>query len=212
MTQLPATCCDHASGTRTCTSAGSVGTRTAPDKVSLRAVCMLIALIVIPMAAAVVTDYTSNESSMPSDEDLTANFLSHKVEFNEIEAMLTSDRRTLRLGGDKVIDLKGLAALAPSAARMDTYRRLLRQISVADLRYFPSSGEVILIPEPGERDSWVSSKSYIYLPYGEPQPTVQHRDYPWRGPGLTFLTGDRRITGNWLVHYNAVTPLGVSPY
>ncbi|MGH8316699.1 MAG: hypothetical protein ACREUL_01815 [Steroidobacteraceae bacterium] len=163
------------------------------------------------MASAVVGNYMSSEGNRPSDDELTENFLSHEGQFDEVVEMLTADRRTLRLESDKVIDLKSLSILLPSAARMDVYRGLLQQISVADLRYFPGTGKVILLLKPGEEDAWGSSKSYVYLPDGEPQPLIQQHGYYWRGPALTFLTGDWRIRGNWFVHYNMAISLRFSP-
>lgn len=212
MVESPETCDRGASSARIRVSDGPVGTRTASRKGSWLAACALIVSILVPIASAVVANYVSSERNGPSDAELTANFLSHEVQFNEVEEMLTSDRRTLRLGSDKVIDLKSLTALLPRAERMGAYRSLLRQISVADLRYFPGSGEAILLLKPGERDTWGSSESYVYLPHDEPRPVVQHRSYYWRGPGLTFVTEDRRIRGHWFVHYNAAISLGFSPY
>ena len=95
---------------------------------------------------------------------------------------------------------------------MDTYERLLRQISVADLRYFPGSGKLILQPAAAQANIEGVSKSYVYRTGGQPHPVVAHPGYNWRGPGVYFLTGDRRIEGSWFIHYDTTIALAFSPY
>lgn len=188
------------------------GARTASDRALWPAIGVLIVLLLIPMALAAVANYMSGGRSRPGDEELTANFLSHEAQFDEVAEMLTSDGRSLRLRSGNAVDLKSLSVLLPRASRMQAYRRLLQQISAADFRYFPGTGKVILLLEPGAKGTWGSSKSYLRLPHGEPQPVVQRSGYYWHGPGLTFLTGDRRIKGDWFVHYDVAISLGFSPY
>lgn len=108
------------------------------------AVLMLIVLFLVPAALTLDGAYTVNRRNQPTDEELKANFLTHEAKFDELVDMLNSDRRSLPLRGGESIDLAGLSAVVASAARMDMYKGLLRQISVTDLRYFPSSGKVIL--------------------------------------------------------------------
>jgi hypothetical protein len=162
--------------------------------------------------AFAVANYMSGGTSRPGDAELTANFLSHEVQFDEVAEMLTSDGRSLRLRSGNSVDLKSLSVLLPRASRMGAYRRLLQQISAADFRYFRGTGKVILLLKPGAKGARGSSKSYLYLPHGEPQPVVRHSSYYWRGPGLTFLTENRRIKGDWFVHYDVAISLGFSPY
>jgi hypothetical protein len=99
-----------------------------------------------------------------------------------------------------------------SAARKDTYERLLRDISVADLRYFPGSGRLILVPVGASTSIRGSSKSYLYSAGGPPRPVLAHYGYNSRGPGPYVLAGDRRVKGPWFIHYDKVIKLGVSPY
>jgi len=98
------------------------------------------------------------------------------------------------------------------AARKDTYKRLLRQISVADLRYFPGSGRLLLLPAAAQTNIQGSSKSYAYMAGGQQQPVVAHQGYNWRGPGLRVLTGDRQVEGFWFIHYDTVITLAFAPY
>jgi hypothetical protein len=134
------------------------------------------------------------------------------MQFNELVAMLDSDCRSLTTAAGESIDLAGLSAVVTSAARKDIYERLLRQISVADLRYFPGSGRLILLPAAAPTDIQGSSKSYVYMAGGQQQPVVAHPGYNWRGPGVHFLTGDRRVEGFWYIHYDSMITLAFSPY
>jgi hypothetical protein len=185
--------------------------RRSPDR-SWVAVLVLIALFLVALALTLVAGYSVNRRNQPSDEELTANFLSHESKFDELVEMLDSDRRSLRLGARESIDLAELSAVLVSAARRDAYKGLLQQISVADLRYFPGSGKVILLPAAGQTNIEGSSKSYVYMMGGQPQPVIAHHGYYYRGPGVYFVTGDRQIKGPWFIHYDTMIALAFSPY
>ena len=116
-----------------------------PDR-SWVAILVLITLFLAPVALTIVATHTINQRNQPSDEELSENLLTHETKFNELVEMLASDCRSLPPGSGESIDLAGLSAVVTSAARMDIYKRLLRQIFVADLRYFPGSGKLILLP------------------------------------------------------------------
>lgn len=182
-----------------------------PDR-SWVAVLVLIALFLVPLAVTLVADYRVSRSNQPGDEELTANFRSHEAKFDELVEMLDSDRRSLPLGGGESIDLAGLSAVLASAARTDAYKDLLRQISVADLRYFPGCGKLVLLPAAGQTDIEESSKSYVRMMSGCLQPVIAHHGLYWRGPGVYFLAGDRRVKGSWFIHYDTMIALGFSPY
>jgi hypothetical protein len=185
--------------------------RGSPDRSPI-AVLVLITLFLAPAASMTIATRTINQRNQPSDEQLSESLLAHETKFNELVEMLDSDCRRLPPGAGESIDLAGLSAVVTSVARKGTYKRLLQQISVADLRYFPGSGRLILLPAAAPTSIQGSSKSYVYVPGGQPQPVVAHSGYNWRGPGLYFLTGDRRVKGFWFIHYDTTITLAVSPY
>ena len=176
------------------------------------AVLVLITLFLAPAVLTTVATHTINQRDQPSDEQLSENLLAHVTKFNELVQMLDSDCRSLPPGAGESIDLAGLSAVVTSTTRKDTYKRLLRQISVSDLRYFPGSGRLILLPAAAQTSIQGSSKSYVYMAGAQPQPVVAHHGYNWRGPGLHFLTGDRRVEGPWFIHYDTMITLAFSPY
>jgi hypothetical protein len=182
-----------------------------PDRTRVAAF-VLITSILAPAALTTVATHVINQRNQPSDEQLSENLLTHETQFNELVEMLDSDCRSLRPAAGDYIDLAGLSAVVTSAARKDIYKRLLRQISVADLRYFPGSGRLILLPAAAPTSIQGSSKSYVYIAGGQQQPVVAHPGYNWRGPGLHFLTGDRRVEGFWYIHYDTMITLTFSPF
>jgi len=173
---------------------------------------VLITLLLAPVVLTTVAGLTIHQRNGPSDQDLLENLLAHETKFDELVAMLTADCRSLPPGAGESIDLAGLSAVVTNAARKDTSERLLREISVTDLRYFPGSGRLVLMPAAARTNIRGSSKSYVYTAGGQPQPVVAHDGYNLRGPGLYFLTGDRRVKGSWFIHYDTLIGLGFSPY
>ena len=185
--------------------------RGSPDR-SWAAALVLITLFLAPAALTLVAVPAINRSDQPSDEQLMENFLAHEAKFDELVQMLGSDYRSGAPAAAESVDLAGLSAVVTSAARMDEYERLLRQISVADLRYFPADGKLILLPAAAQTNTEGASKSYAYMAGGQPQPIVAHHGYNWRGPGLYLLTGDRRVEGFWFIHYDTTITLAFSPH
>ena len=181
------------------------------DKGSWAEIWALIALLLASSTLAVLATHEIDLRSRPSDEELTANFLSHETAFNELVQMLDADRRTLAAEGETPIDLAALSRPDASAARAETYSGLLQQISVADLRYFPDSGKLILLPD-RQANPQRPSKSYLYLPHAQPQPMVRHHGYHWRGPGAYVVTGDRPLKGSWFIHHDTMIQVAFSPY
>ena len=182
------------------------------NKRSWVAAWLLIPLFLTPLLLALLAAYTVNQQNQPGDEQLASNFLSHQAVFEELLEMLLLDCRDLRLERGEVTDLKMLSTALDSARRVDMYKDLLKQISIADLRYFPRSGRLILLPDGANRTGKSWSKSYVYLPDGLSEPLVKHHGYYMRGPGVSLLTGDRRIKGDWYIHYDTMITLAFSPY
>jgi hypothetical protein len=197
---------DCAEDTASCARNGAVMS----DKRSWAPIFSLIALLGLS-TLGVLAAYDVNQRNRPSDEELTANFFSYETRFNELVRMLDTDRRTLATRGATTVDLAAMAKLGTNAARVDMYRRLLQQISVADLRYFPDSGKIILLPD-GQENLERPSKSYLYLRHAQPQHVVQHHGYNWRGPGVCILTGDRPLKESWFIHYDTMIGVAFSPY
>jgi hypothetical protein len=181
------------------------------DKGSWVAIGTLITLLLGPSILAVLATYNVNQRNRPSEEELAADFFSHETTFDELVQRLDADRGAVGPERETPIDFAALSRLSKNAVRMDTYRGLLRQISVADFRYFPNSGKLILLPDrPASLQR--PSKSYLYLPHAQPQPLVRHHGYYWRGPGVYILTGDRPLKGSWFIQYDTVMPVAFVPY
>jgi hypothetical protein len=125
--------------------------------------------------------------------------------------MLAADHSSLAAQGATAIDLATLAGPETNRVRFGMYRGLLQQISVSDLRYFPDSGKLILVPG-GQENPQRPSKSYLYLPHGQPRPLVQHHGYDWHGPGVYILSGDRPLKGFWFIHQDMTIKVAISPY
>lgn len=181
------------------------------EKGSWVAVCIAIALMLGLLTLAVFATYDVNQESQPSDEALTANFFSHEARFDELVQMLAADHPSPTAAGAAGIDLATVAGLDEDAARLRMYRGLLRQISVADLRYFPDSGKLVLVPD-GQKNLERPSKSYLYLPHAQPQSLVQFHGYDWRVPGIYIRTGDRPLKGSWFIHHDMTMEVAVAPY
>jgi hypothetical protein len=170
-----------------------------------------IALVFCLLALSVLDTYDVNQGNQPTDEVLTTNFVAHEAAFDELVQMLSADHASLAAKGAAVVDLTTLAGLDTNAVRSRMYRRLLQQISVADLRYFPGSGKLILVPD-GQENLERPSKFYLYLPRARPQSFVQHHAYYWRGPGVDILTGDRPLKGLWYIRHELTIEVAVIPY
>jgi hypothetical protein len=182
-----------------------------PEKESWVALCTIIALVLGPSTLAVFATYDVNKENQPSDQQLMANFSSHEGRFDELVQMLASDRPSLVAKGASGVDLATVARLDSDAARVRMYRALLREISVADLRYFPDSGKVALVPD-GQENVERPFKSYLYLPHAQPQSLVQHHGYNWREPGMSIITSDRPLKGRWFIHHEMPIEVAVTPY
>ncbi|MGH8200943.1 MAG: hypothetical protein ACREVO_11365 [Steroidobacteraceae bacterium] len=164
-----------------------------------------------PSTLAVFAAYDVNEEKQPSDQELATNFFSHEARFDELAQMLAAHRPSLAAKGATSVDLARVERVDKGAARFKMYRVLLRQISVADLRYFPDSGELALVPE-GQENLDQPRKFYLYLPHIHPQSLVQNRGYNWREPGMSIVTGDHPLKGFWYIHHEVTIEVAVNPY
>lgn len=198
---------DYAEAT---TARKRTGART-PDKGWRTAICTAIALVLGVLTLGLFATHDVNQESQPSDQELTTSFFSHEEKFDELLQMLARDRPRLAAKGALAVDLATTARLDANGIRFGMYRGLLQQISVGDLRYFPGSGKLVLVPN-GRRSLEPPSKSYLYLPHGQPQSLVPHYGYDWRGPGMYILTGDRPLKGGWYIHHDVTIEVAVPPY
>ena len=174
-------------------------------------VAIWTALMLGLLALGVLGAYHANRENGPGDAALSSNFFAHEAAFDELVQMLSADRRGLAAKGTTAIDLTTMAGLDTDAARLETYGRLLQQISVANFRYDPGSGRLILVPD-GEENPERPSESYVYLPHGRPQSFVQHHGYYLHGPGVDILTGDRPLKGSWFIRHEIAIQVAVAPY
>jgi hypothetical protein len=161
----------------------------APQKWSWTAT--FIALMFGPLLLVLFEAYDVNQADRPSDAELTANFLAHEAAFDRLVQMLSTDRG--------------------SVAGKGAYRRLLQQISVADLHYFADSGKIILVPD-GEENRERPSESYVYLPNAQPDSFIQHHGYYMHAPGVDTVTRDSRLKGSWFIRHEITMEVAVTPY
>lgn len=183
-----------------------------PEKGSwVVAVCAAIAVLLGLPTLTVLSTHVANQENHPSDEELAANFFSHEARFDELVQMLTTDYPRLAAKGDAGIDLTTVASLATNAARSGVYRGLLQQISVEDLRYFPDSGKLVLVPD-GQENSERPSKYYLYIPHAQPRSLTPSDGYASRGPGVYVLKGERPLKGSWFIRHDMTIEVAVAPY
>jgi hypothetical protein len=174
---------------------------------------MLVSLVAVPPVLTIEAAFVLDRTNHPTVDELASNLLSHEVVFDRLVTMLDVDRRLLPAEGQEVYDLRLLSAVVRDPARVSLYRDLLQQISVSDLAYWPKSGSLMLSLNAGNTGTLGTSKSYLYLPGGRPSPleASYHADH-WRGPGISVLSGDRRVKGDWYVHYDRTVVFGAAPY
>lgn len=177
----------------------------------LWAAAFYVALVLGLLTVGVFGTYGINQRSQPGDEQLMSDFFAHEATFDELVRMLSSDAASLGAKGPADVDLTTITKLDAKPLRVGMYRRLLQQISVADLHYFPESGKIILVPD-GQENLEQPSKSYVYLPHAQPQPFVQHHGYYWRGPGVDILTGDLPLKAGWFIRHDMTIEVAVTPY
>jgi hypothetical protein len=170
-----------------------------------------IALMFCLVAFGVFHAYDVSQGNRPGDAELTANFFAHEAAFDELVQMLSTDRRSLVGKGTAAIDLATMGRRDTNVVHLGTYRRLLQQISVADFRYFPGSGKLILVPD-GEESPERPSESYVYLPDAQPQSFVQHHGYYVHGPGVDIITRDSRLKSSWFIRHEITIEIAVTPY
>lgn len=175
------------------------------------AICIAIALVLGLSTLAVFATYDANQGRQRGDDELRTNFLSHEAAFAQLVQMLVTDYPSPAAEGAPAIDWAAMASADKNAVRLEIYRHLLQQISVADLRYFPDSGKLVLVPD-GEENPERPSESYLYLPHAQPQSFVQHHGYYWRGPGVEILTGDLRLKGAWFIRHDMTIEVALTPY
>jgi hypothetical protein len=189
----------------------SCGPEEAAVRSARRAVFMLCLLLAAPAVLVVLAGYSICRGSHPTDEELTARFLSHPLDFETLRQMLDSDRGRLPHGAGP-FDLTDLVAAGASTARIGHYEAVLARIGARNFRYSPLSGNVVL-PISTSGDNFANStKSYLYSSRDEPQPLLYHRSYGWRGPGAYWVTGDHRIEGRWFIRHDGTVVVAFAPY
>jgi hypothetical protein len=170
---------------------------------------VLSLVVAVPAAITALSGYSAGQGSRPTDEELTARFLSHEADFQALVQMLDSERVRLPLA-DGPFDLADL--VAAGTANKGDYQVLLAKIDATNLRYSPRSGNVVLPVAQSGEDFADTKKSYLYLSREHPQPLLHHPSYTWRGPGIYFVTGEHRIKGQWFIHHDGTVVVAFAPY
>jgi hypothetical protein len=165
-----------------------------------------ILLVAIPAGIVALSGYSATRATGDSDDELLARFSSHQTAFEVLPQMLDSDRRTLALG-EGPMDLAHLEA----AGVGNDYRALLAEIGASDLRYFPRSGEIVLLlAGPNDRSFTSTKRSYLYSSHERPPPATAHGSY--FGPGIYIVTEDHPIQGRWFIHHERVVSIAFARF
>jgi hypothetical protein len=175
-------------------------------------VLLLSIFVAVPAALIMLAGYTTAARNHPTDEELTESFRSHESAFQSLVQVLDTDRgRLLSLGGDSY-EFTDLVAADAGTPHLKDYKDILARIGSANFRYFPRSGNLILPASRSGDNIADTTKAYLYLSRGEPQPLLRHQSVSWRGPGIYFFTGDRRIKGRWFIHHEGTWVVAFAPY
>jgi len=165
----------------------------------------------VPAALILLAAYAAARASYTSDEELTARFLSRESDFQALVHRLDSDRGRLPPGTESV-DLADLVQVGADRARVGDYEALLTRIGATNFRYFPASGNlIVLVSNPGDPRA-TTRKSYSYLGREEPQPLLHPGAYASHAPGVYFAPADHRIKGRWFVHRDGPVVGAFAPY
>lgn len=183
----------------------------AREKGAWRAVCTAVALMLALAALAAFSACHVSRDNRSDDERLATNFRSHEAGFDRLAQMLIADYPHAAATGRGGIDLAAMTRLGTNAARFRMYRCVLQQISVADLRYLPDSGKLVLLPE-GRQNQERPSTSYFYAPHVQSQSLLRDHGYSRRGPGMYDFTDDRPLRGSWFIHHDVAIKVAIAPF
>jgi len=172
---------------------------------------VLSLFVAVPLVLVLIAGHTAIRGGHPTDEELTARFLSRESDFQALVHRLDSDRGRLPPGTESV-DLADLVQAGADRARMGDYEALLTRIGATNFRYFPASGNlIVLVSNPGDPRA-TTRESYLYLGREEPQPLLHPRAYASHGPAVYFAPADHRIKGRWFVHRDGPVVGAFAPY
>jgi hypothetical protein len=175
-------------------------------------VLLLSLLVALPVGLTLCAGYAATVRSHPTDDELIGRFFSHESDFQSLVQILESERGRLLSLGAESYEFTDFAPTAAGTAHLADYKVLLAKIGSASFRYFPRSGNLILPPSRSGESFAETKKSYLYLSRDEPQPLRRHQSDSWRGPGVYFVTGDRRIKGRWFIHRDRTVVVAFAPY
>ena len=142
------------------------------------------------------------EPLRPTDASMIAIFQQHESDFDALVEMVESDRKALPPNTLRA-DLSGFKAAGIKPSRLEHYRHILSRLGAIRFDYFPLSKGIYV-------ELWIvglsissSSKSFLYLPSGDPGQLVDDTDHyiPQDDEYPTEI--DRRINGNWFIHFDA---------
>jgi hypothetical protein len=174
---------------------------------SLRSdIWVLILMVAVPVVIVTLSGYLT--SNPPTDEEITARFLSHEADFQMLISMLHSDGGRLSIAKEP-IDLEDLVAVG---ANNGAYRLLLAKIGATGFHYFPRTGNVRLPISQPDAHFTDTNKSYLYLSDEQSQPLLGGQSYPQHGPGLYILADDHQIKGRWFIRHESPTIVAFAPY
>jgi hypothetical protein len=174
-------------------------------------VLVLSLFVAVPLVLVLIAGHAAARASHPTDDELTARFLSHEADFEALTHMLDSDRGRLPSANESA-DLADFVQAGTDRVRIDRYAVLLAGIGATNFRYFPRSGNLIVpVSNGGDRFAAIR-KSYSYLSREQQQPLLVHQSYVPRGPAVYWATGDHRIKGRWFIHHDATIGVAFAPF
>lgn len=135
-----------------------------------------------------------------SDEELIANFNSHKAEFEKLLAMVLEDKMLSRVD-ENYTEPSDAQAVGISQERIAEYRRLFRELGIARGFSAPDSRDYVEFISSSQ--GWVdsgSSKGYLYGT-GQTQMALIDSLDKFSSQPRPRGSGRRRIEGKWSLYF-----------
>jgi hypothetical protein len=164
----------------------------------------LVAGAVLAYGLMLSLAFTSGDIPHKADQELIANFQSHRTEFNRLLQMINEDRDLKRVDNDWTFP-ENPQAIGIAQERIDKYRTLFRQAGVPrGFSAFQSSDYIEFIASSQGLAVSGSSKGYLYAK--EPPPRVIDNLDTYRAQESKFSPAFpvfRHIEGNWYLFFEA---------
>ena len=160
-------------------------------------------LIAMPFVLPVLMLYfilTGGDIPHKSDQELVANFQSHRGDFNQLLQMIQTDMQLKRVDEDWT-DPTDPQAIGISRERINEYRRLFQRLGIPrGFSAFQTKDHIKFIASTQGLSVSGSSKGYVYA-RKKPDLIVEDLDHYWSQDGRSF-TAHRHIEDNWYLYFD----------